>query len=77
VRSSERRAAKVERLKKRVPANCTDVAHQSMRHGAHRRIRQVPGRRGSAPAAWGAAAASTASRNWRNAAVVKNSEPTK
>ena len=70
-------AANVEMLKNRVPTNCTDVAHQSMRHGAQPRMRHERGRLGSSPAATGPAVAPTASRYWRKAALVKKIDPMK
>ncbi len=70
-------AANVDTLNSRVPTNCTDVAHQSIRQGAQPRIRHDPGWRGSWPSSSGAWAAPTASRNCRNAADVKKIDPTK
>ncbi len=57
-------------LNHNVPANCTAQASQSRSRGAHTKNRR-------AVVVGATATASTASRYCRNAAAVKNSDPTK
>src|SRR5450631_2207324 len=65
-----RRALPQLMLKKRVPASCTALAHQSIRRSSKTKNRRWAPPRTGAPA-------STASRYVRNPADVKNREPAK